>query len=1198
MSLQSLLLRTLAYYWRTNLAVLLGVVVGTAVLGGALIVGDSVRGSLRQMTLVRLGRIDHVLQSPRFFREALADELAKLPEVQKYGTVAPAIVLPATAERRDTSSAKVFARAGRTTLYGVDQRTWSLNDAAKLPAPQAGEVVMSQRVAEALGAKPGDVITLIVEIPAAIPRDSLLGKKDERANEVQVTLKGILPESSGMNRLGLTPDQQLPANVFVALRTLQDALGLAEGRSKGEPPQPVLARCNALFVGSSAAEGAAGTHPDISPQAAEALTSALKKTWQLADLDARLAIQERKGAFALESRRMILEPALAKAGRDAAKSQGLIESPVLVSLANEITPDKSDKMNPDAVSRYSVVAGIDPVVFTSKAARPFGPFQYIGSRLDAPLGEGSLVNAEGGARADGIGEIAINDWLAEDLHVQAGDIVKLTWHEVGSHGELPEKVARFRVRGIIKLAGAADDKGYTPDVPGITDVDSFEDWDQPFPMKKVTRRDDQYWPRYRATPKAFVTLKTAQALWKSRYGDLTSLRLAPAKQPADEATLIAAAGKFERQLLDELSPADTGLAFRAVKFEGLAAAGGTTDFSMLFMGFSFFLILSALALISLLFRLGIERRASQLGLLLATGHAPSLVRRLLLSEAAVVVLLGSLVGILAAWGYAHLMVYGLKTWWYGAIQTRDLYVYVTPLSLVLGVALSAGIALFAVWWRLRDLAELPVRALLAGATQRAETSATVRRSGRLAAGLALGGLVVALALSAGVMTHVVPQQEAFEGISWPTVCFFIAGISALTSGLATFSWWIGSDTTAAVRGQGWRGLMTLAVRNAGRQRSRSVLTTGLIATATFLIVAIAAGHRNPAVELPDKSSGNGGFALVAESSAPILQNLNTPAGRAAFGLDEAEPKQVLAAVTDIEAFRVNPGENASCLNIYQTRQPTILGVPESMIRRGGFEFANAGEENPWTLLEQRKPEDPIPVLGDMNTLQYSLHKGVGTVFEIRDEQNQPVKIKVAGQFDGSVFQGVLLMHEIDFRRLFPSRSYQYFLIELTRDAASSTTTRQKVSDLLESKIAGFDAEPVADRLRSFLAVQNTYLSTFQTLGGLGLLLGTLGLAAVMLRNVLERRGELALLRAVGFRQGSLAWLVAVENALLLAWGLAVGTLSALIAMSPHLKTTGADFPAVSVTLLLTAVFVTGMLASLLAVFEALRTPVLQTLRGE
>ena len=64
---------------------------------------------------------------------------------------------------------------------------------------------------------------------------------------------------------------------------------------------------------------------------------------------------------------------------------------------------------------------------------------------------------------------------------------------------------------------------------------------------------------------------------------------------------------------------------------------------------------------------------------------------------------------------------------------------------------------------------------------------------------------------------------------------------------------------------------------------------------------------------------------------------------------------------------------------------------------------------------------------------------------------------------------------------------------------------------------GADAMPTAERLAEFHTVENTYLSTFQTLGGLGLLIGTVGLAAVVLRNVLERRRELALLRAVGYR---------------------------------------------------------------------------------
>ena len=136
------------------------------------------------------------------------------------------------------------------------------------------------------------------------------------------------------------------------------------------------------------------------------------------------------------------------------------------------------------------------------------------------------------------------------------------------------------------------------------------------------------------------------------------------------------------------------------------------------------------------------------------------------------------------------------------------------------------------------------------------------------------------------------------------------------------------------------------------------------------------------------------------------------------------------------------------------------------------------------------------------------------------------------------------------------------------------------------------------RLANFLAVQNTYLSTFQTLGGLGLLLGTIGLGTVMLRNVIERRAELALLRAVGFRPSAIRRLVLFENAFLLACGLVVGTASALLAMLPHLLSTGADVPWLSGAGLLLGIFAAGLLSASAATIEAVRTPIVATLRGE
>jgi putative ABC transport system permease protein len=431
------------------------------------------------------------------------------------------------------------------------------------------------------------------------------------------------------------------------------------------------------------------------------------------------------------------------------------------------------------------------------------------------------------------------------------------------------------------------------------------------------------------------------------------------------------------------------------------------------------------------------------------------------------------------------------------------------------------------------------------------------------------------------------------------VLFFLDGVTLLVGGVMLIAGTLDGEHSAAVRGRGAVGVARLGVRNTARNRQRSTASVSLIAAATFVIVAVAAGRRNPAVETPDLNSGNGGFRLVAESTQPILPDLNTLSGRDKLQVSApaGSPNAALLADSKYFAFRVRPGEDASCLNVYQTRLPTILGVPKSLVDRGGFRFIGAREANPWTRLEQTAADGTVPVFGDANTLQYSLHKEVGETIDVPGGPGGKHMLKIAGMLDGSVFQGVLLMSEDNFRRLFPNvAGYRYFLVEVPGPAGNA----DRLSALLETQLTpyGFEAERVSDRLANFLAVQNTYLSTFQTLGGLGLLLGTLGLATVMVRNVLERRGELALLSALGFRPSGLAWLVLVETGVLLVCGLVIGTVAALVAMVPHLSSTGADVPWGSLALILAIVFVVGMLAALAASIQAARTRILEGLRSE
>jgi putative ABC transport system permease protein len=234
---------------------------------------------------------------------------------------------------------------------------------------------------------------------------------------------------------------------------------------------------------------------------------------------------------------------------------------------------------------------------------------------------------------------------------------------------------------------------------------------------------------------------------------------------------------------------------------------------------------------------------------------------------------------------------------------------------------------------------------------------------------------------------------------------------------------------------------------------------------------------------------------------------------------------------------------------------------------------------------------------DQNTALYSLHLygGVGEIFEIDAPRGGKVNLRVVGLLKNSIFQGELLVSEANFLNLFPEVSgYRYFLV------AAAPKKTEAVATALESQLGdyGFDTQSTTARLAEFFAVQNTYLATFRSLGGLGLLLGTLGLATVQLRNVIERRRELALLRAAGFRQSRLAKLVMLENAALLIAGLGTGIIAALIALAPHLFAGGAGVPWGSLLAMLAIVLVIGLLAGMTAVSAAVRAPLLQALRGD
>jgi len=1104
MQMRSLVLRGLSYYWRTNAAVVLGVATAVAVLAGALLVGDSVRGSLRDLVLQRLGRTDRVVASSGFFREALAEALASDPA---FSGVCPLLAVEGIVS--DQASGR---RASAVQVYGVDDRFWRFHGLT-MTGPSGRDALVSAPLASDIGAAAGRTVLVRLERPSAIPIESLHARKDEGGRTVRVTVKGVAGPAD-LGEFSLRPQQGAVRAIFVPLKRLQQDLDLQ-------------GRVNALIV--SGRDGQDGRSRD--------LEAAVRRHFALEDVG--LTVRVVGDTLSVESAAGLLDSARAKAVDEAAAALGVTARPVLTYLANRMR--SGDREIP-----YSLVTAMDLDAIAPAVAPQERP------------------------------PIILNDWAARDLAVKIGDPLTLEYYVWEEPGRLATRTADFQIAAIVPIAGAAADRNLAPVYPGISDAASFGDWDPPFPidLRRVRRVDEDYWDKYRTTPKAFIPLAVGQSLWRSRYGDRTSMRIAP-KNGESPATLRDGYAARLREILD---PAALGLAARDVRSPSLAASRGATDFGEYFTYFSMFLVWSALLLAVLFFRLSVEQRGREVGLLRAVGFSTPRIRQLFATEGLMLALAGGAIGAAAAVGYAALMMLGLRTWWSGAVATTSLTLHVAPASLAAGAAGALVAAMLCIWWTLRGLARVSERSLLAGQLKVAQRDE--RRLVPLITAIVFGALGVTL------------MAASATGALDRTGGFFGAGASLLVAGLSVATVRLRRPPRRLLAGSGWRAIARLGLRNAGDRPGRSVLAIGVIASATFMLISVDAFRRSAPVSI-DRHSGTGGYPLLVHLLLPMAHDPNSRDGREALGLTAADP-------LTIEPFRVLPGDDASCLNLYEPRNPRILGARETFIAAGRFAFQRslaadeAERANPWRLLDRDEGSGVVPVIADANSMTYVLHKTLGDDLMI-DAGGRQIRLRFVAALDDSIFQSELLMSEANFLKLFPGHEgYQFLLVDTPAASADAVAVaiETRAGDL------GADAVPTAQRLAEFHTVENTYLSTFKALGSLGLLVGTVGLAAVLLRNVLERRRELALLGASGYRRAHIFAIIVSENALLLMWGLAIGAGCAVVAIAPAVREHGGRLPAAGAAMLVVAVFAAGLLSSAIATNAALRAPLLDSLRSE
>lgn len=1102
-----LVLRSARHHWRTNLAVVCGVAAAVSVLSGALLVGDSVRGSLRDLAIGRLGRTEQVISSTGFFREAFAGDIQAAS-----ANTSTAPLITATGFVTHEASSR---RAAGIVVYGVDRRFWAFHGLAEHPG-----VLLSPALASELGAAGSDTLLLRVQKPSAIPVESLFGRKDEVARTVRLTVDAILPGDQ-LGEFSIQPRQSEIRALFLPLSRVQRDLGLTD-------------RVNTVLVSGADSES---------------LAADVRRVATLEDLSATVAVSAAP-AVVVESGAGIVSESLFAAANQAGRAAGLDSVPVFTYLANTIR--KGDRQIP-----YSLVTATN--------------LEQVGA------GRSPSTGAESDA-------IVLNDWAARELQAVPGDEISLDYFLWDAAAGLTTHSATFRLKRTVPIEGLAADRRLAPEYPGITAANSLADWDPPFPvdLSRVRPQDEAYWKKCRTTPKAFIDYQRGRDLWKTRYGAATSIRFAV--PPGSDPNAIA--GRVRDAIRAVLQPLSSGLTIAAARRDALAASEGATDFGAYFTYFSFFIVSSALLLAVLFFRLGIEQRLRQIGILRASGFTIAHLRVLLIAEALMLATIGSVIGAVGGLAYAQMMVYALRTWWVGAVGTTRLTLHVSAISPVIGAVAGIATAIICVAVSLRAVARLTPRTLL---------HAHAIDTDRSRAGPSRRMTIVKWVCT---LSAIGMLAAGFAGIGGKAALFFGAAAALLTATMCQFSASLRARESMAIAPRGRWPLWRLGFRSASFRPSRSVLSAALIATAAFIIVSVDAFRRGSDFS-SDLHSGTGGFALLAESEAPLLASPNDAAGREALVLNAPDFSRIR-----FTRFRIRPGQDASCLNLYRPTAPTIIAPEPGFIERGRFSFAaslaqtDAERANPWLLL-RRDAGAAVPVIADATSLEYVLHARVGDTFAMDVGRDSPIVLQFVGALSDSVLQGQLVMSEEHFTALFPTlQGYRFFLVD--DPAVHDQAGADRLATILERELApfGFDAVGSAERLAAFHRVENTYLSTFQMLGGLGLLLGTIGLSAIMFRNVLERRRELALLRAVGCDARQVSTVIVAEASLLVGVGLLAGAGCALLAVAPAWVSRGGTRPGIGLLALLLSVAIAGLISAVIAARAALRGRLLEALAAE
>lgn len=1070
MSLFKLIFRSLKYYRKSHFAVFLGTLISTAILTGALIIGDSVKYSLSNLVDKRLGEVVFSMETAdRFVSDTLSSKLAHSLNVKA------ASVLMLNGISIDPASSN---RINKTQVIGVNQNFWNLSK-IKIAELDDDEAIISRNLADRLNLQIGDEFLLRVEKKSFIPSNAPFVKEDEISTALRIIIIAIA-DKNHLGRFSLKNNQVAPYNVFLSKKYLAKEIEIP-GYS------------NVLLLGNNIDQSLT----------IENLNQQLKQHWTLDDAGLTIRKIDNTQELEIRSRRIFIEEAIAKPITDLLPENQEVLSYLVNTLESET-----------AKTPYSFVSAL--------------------STLDESLNDN---------------EIIINEWLAKDLHLKVHDSITLKYFVIGPMRKLFEESKFFIVNEIIKTGENGIDNSLMPPFPGLATANSCNDWETgvPVDLTRIRDKDEEYWNVFKGTPKALISYKTAKSLWGNRFGDRTALRF-------DTKDIELA--DLKQKVLAEIKPKDLGLAFLPIHDIGDLAVDNSIGFGELFLSLSFFVIVAGILLTALLYSLSMEARKEESGILAACGFSKKRIRKIQFFESSIVAILGGFIGAGVGILYNNAIMRGINSVWIDIVRTNELEIYLLPQTLLIGAMSGIIIALIVIYFISLKKLKLPIVVLIKNSIIE---NTRKRKKGIIS-------WIIALISLLGVVFLLV--QSFMYSIESNASNFLMASALFLIFAFALVKIYL-NYLKQKTKSSGFN-MLALVLRNTSLNQSRSMAVIVLLALGAFTILITGANRKTFYGTEQNAQSGTGAYLFWVESSLPILHDLNTS--------NEYDNELIRDSVISFVQFHQLEGDDASCLNLNQVNQPQILGVdPYVFDQKKAFAFAQLDKSidanNPWIDLEKNLGENIIPAYADQTVITWGLKKKIGDTLYYKSEAGETVSMVLMGGLNPSIFQGNLLIADSYFTKYFPAVAGSKTLLvdaPFAQDSTIRTYLNQNFTDF------GIDIMRASDRLAEFNSVTNTYLTVFMILGGLGVLIGTIGLGIVLLRNMLDRRHEIALMQAMGFAKNKIFKIIFWENFILLIAGLFIGLLSAFIGILPSLLSKSLEMQASMIVIILAIIFVNGI----------------------